>query len=404
MRFALILTGKHGIASARLRLIEFLGIILACGLALFIHSSGATEGAQQDQANASCDALLYVPTNGLPTADRNKTSKQDEEQEKHVAQLRAACADWETRYPLVAVRERNPWIGSDALTLALYPDGTLIFWKPDKNAPLRGSFHSVQLSPDEVSDFVSRVDVSGFQPSSKRLLPNVATLDTASFSVLVRRPGELPPRFAFGLGSLHTPPGPPRDSPELQEALRFLATYDNSGATEWIPEMVEVTLAPAPKASGPERPWPANLSGLEAATHNPTDDSYALQLSRAQYLELNPIRESGAQVPVFLIGGNKFHIDVRFFFPHELPPAPANSLAAQGRARYKAYRCWECHGDSGEGTDDGPSLIESRRTAEQIAKFLEKPSADADARGMPAIPATSPDLQALVAYVLSLRR
>jgi hypothetical protein len=79
------------------------------------------------------------------------------------------------------------------------------------------------------------------------------------------------------------------------------------------------------------------------------------------------------------------------------------ALVAQGKARYEAYKCKDCHGEHGEGTEDGPDLIGTKRNSEEIAKFLNKPSADADAKGMPDIPTTSPDLKPLVAYVLSLK-
>ena len=78
-------------------------------------------------------------------------------------------------------------------------------------------------------------------------------------------------------------------------------------------------------------------------------------------------------------------------------------LVAQGKARFKAYQCFDCHGDNGEGTPDAPDLTHSRLTADQISKFLQKPSADAINKGMPDIPTSNPDNQALVAYVMSLR-
>jgi mono/diheme cytochrome c family protein len=80
-----------------------------------------------------------------------------------------------------------------------------------------------------------------------------------------------------------------------------------------------------------------------------------------------------------------------------------SDLLAQGKARFKAYQCFDCHGDNGEGTPDAPDLTHSRLTADQISKFLQKPSADALNKGMPDIPTSNPDNQALVAYVMSLR-
>jgi len=84
--------------------------------------------------------------------------------------------------------------------------------------------------------------------------------------------------------------------------------------------------------------------------------------------------------------------------------APAEDLAALGKGRFTSYKCYECHGRNGEGTDDGPNLTGTRLDGNQIAAFLQHPSPDAHSAGMPTIAADSPDLQPLVAYVLSLKR
>jgi mono/diheme cytochrome c family protein len=83
--------------------------------------------------------------------------------------------------------------------------------------------------------------------------------------------------------------------------------------------------------------------------------------------------------------------------------APDKSLIAQGRERYVSYKCGDCHSANGEGGADGPDLTATHMTAAEISKFLEKPSPDAYMKGMPNIPTESPDHQALVAYVLSLK-
>jgi len=83
--------------------------------------------------------------------------------------------------------------------------------------------------------------------------------------------------------------------------------------------------------------------------------------------------------------------------------AKEDDLVAQGKKRFQAYKCYDCHGQNGEGTDDAPDLTHSKLTAEQVSKFLVKPSADAQNKGMPDIPIDSPDHKPLVAYVMSLR-
>jgi len=79
------------------------------------------------------------------------------------------------------------------------------------------------------------------------------------------------------------------------------------------------------------------------------------------------------------------------------------ALVAQGKARFSAYKCYDCHGEHGEGTADAPDLTHSKLTAEQVSKFLQKPSVDAENKGMPDIPVDSQDHKPIVAYVMSLR-
>lgn len=93
---------------------------------------------------------------------------------------------------------------------------------------------------------------------------------------------------------------------------------------------------------------------------------------------------------------------------HAKPASPSaggqqNALVAQGKARFSAYKCYDCHGQNGEGTSDAPDLTHSKLTAEQVSKFLQKPSVDAQNKGMPDVPTDSPDHKPLVAYVMSLR-
>jgi mono/diheme cytochrome c family protein len=90
--------------------------------------------------------------------------------------------------------------------------------------------------------------------------------------------------------------------------------------------------------------------------------------------------------------------------PNSPSTVPDKSLIAQGRARYLSYKCDECHGPNGQGGGDGPDLTATLLSPAEISKFLEKPSPDADMKGMPNIPTDNPDHQALVAYVLSLKR
>lgn len=94
----------------------------------------------------------------------------------------------------------------------------------------------------------------------------------------------------------------------------------------------------------------------------------------------------------------------RLGFVSQASTATDPSLVAKGKTRYADYKCDECHGANGEGGEEGPDLISTRLNADEISKFLEKPSPDAYMKGMPNIPSNHPDNQVLVAYVMSLKR
>jgi mono/diheme cytochrome c family protein len=79
----------------------------------------------------------------------------------------------------------------------------------------------------------------------------------------------------------------------------------------------------------------------------------------------------------------------RLGFVSQASTATDPSLVAKGKTRYADYKCDECHGANGEGGGDGPDLIGTRLNADEISKFLEKPSPDAYMKGMPNIPAES---------------
>ena len=86
--------------------------------------------------------------------------------------------------------------------------------------------------------------------------------------------------------------------------------------------------------------------------------------------------------------------------------APADSaLIAKGSDLFhRVYKCTDCHGDNGEGGDQGPKLagIGSNRTVDDLTAFLHKPSSMALGAGMPQVDSDD-EIKALIAYVLSLK-
>ena len=73
---------------------------------------------------------------------------------------------------------------------------------------------------------------------------------------------------------------------------------------------------------------------------------------------------------------------------------------------YINVRCATCHGTGGmEGTAAAPSLTAtaSELPPAMLKKLLKNPSEAMRANGMPAVSLSDPDLNALIAYIRSLR-
>ena len=88
------------------------------------------------------------------------------------------------------------------------------------------------------------------------------------------------------------------------------------------------------------------------------------------------------------------------------PPATAalSAVALHGKDLFHSMNCVNCHGEEGVGTIMAPALagLGEKWTADEISAFIQMPSVAAQSIGMPAV-SEGPDLQALVAYIKSLK-
>jgi ubiquinol-cytochrome c reductase cytochrome b subunit len=89
--------------------------------------------------------------------------------------------------------------------------------------------------------------------------------------------------------------------------------------------------------------------------------------------------------------------------------APASATASPqvmaGQGIFQTHQCVFCHGDGGIGTKAAPPLvgIGSQLSDGQLAALIRTPNAKMKAGGMPSFEGSDNDLQALVAYLRSLR-
>ena len=71
---------------------------------------------------------------------------------------------------------------------------------------------------------------------------------------------------------------------------------------------------------------------------------------------------------------------VAYLASREVAPASTSSssttdpLVATGKARFNAYKCYDCHGANGEGTDDAPNLTGTTSTLPESRSFCKSPA------------------------------
>ncbi len=91
---------------------------------------------------------------------------------------------------------------------------------------------------------------------------------------------------------------------------------------------------------------------------------------------------------------------------HHTPPHKLTAEELAGKRIYFQVRCSTCHGTGGmEGTAAAPSLTStaSELPPDMLKKLLQHPSEAMRAKGMPAVNLSNSDLNALIAYIRSLR-
>ncbi|MDQ2919344.1 MAG: cytochrome c, partial [Verrucomicrobiota bacterium] len=80
-------------------------------------------------------------------------------------------------------------------------------------------------------------------------------------------------------------------------------------------------------------------------------------------------------------------------------------VAAAGKKVYEGEACDACHGESGIGSSDGPKLAgkTAGKSAEELSNVLRHPTPKMLSGEMQALSVSDEDLQALVAYLKSLK-
>ena len=75
---------------------------------------------------------------------------------------------------------------------------------------------------------------------------------------------------------------------------------------------------------------------------------------------------------------------------------------AKGKSRYEALKCGSCHGDAGEGTDKGSSLVTLAQTEDEFFNFIRSGGKLGVAHQYPANKLSDSSIKTLYQFMLSL--
>lgn len=87
------------------------------------------------------------------------------------------------------------------------------------------------------------------------------------------------------------------------------------------------------------------------------------------------------------------------------PTLAADAQVPKGQEVYKTLRCSMCHKVNGSGGKKGPDLsdVGSKRDAVWLKRYMTNPKAENPKNTMPPVKASAEDLDALIAYLNSLK-
>jgi len=221
--------------------------------------------------------------------------------------------------PLFVQIDYNPWamvIGADTPTFALYEDRTVIYWRKERRA---GKYMSAKLTDSEMSQVLEKINPQKFASLEKRYEPARGITDQPGiFMVLLKDDGSYKGVYVYGSIRRENDGTYPKGVPGLLgDIFQFVTTYDNSKATEWLPEYIEVMIWPYGYAPDKDLVWPKGWPDLSDPGTVKKGDLYSIYFRKALFEELKAFLAQRRERQAVRISGKKWAIDVRLPFPDE---------------------------------------------------------------------------------------
>lgn len=207
--------------------------------------------------------------------------------------------------------ERNPWlmvIGSDSPLVACYTDGRMIFLDRAASGRSGAVYKSFELDETELAELRSRM--KALDALQRHYELSHAT-DQTTTELAFRSNGNLERISAYG--------GVPGEMAQFIDFLDAMQTRAAARVESWRPSFIEVMLWPFEYARGQPAPWPNHFPGLDSPSAvKRRESSYSIYLPAAEMENLWIYLEA-KQGNAVLLDGEKWTLDLRIPFPHEIP-------------------------------------------------------------------------------------
>jgi hypothetical protein len=226
---------------------------------------------------------------------------------------------WKGLQPIILFTEYNPWamlVGGDTPSVALYVDGTVIFWQGDRRS---GRYMTAHLTPAQTKNFFSPLtvqDIASFH--SDYSLTQTTDQTTNKLVVLTSQGyktisvyGDLRDGYHHEAGSDDLPAG-------LQSIFSELVNYSVPDAKPWMPDFLEVVIWPFEYARGKPVNWPATWPDLSDPKTVRRGNSYSIYLPVSRLEEFRTFSKRIGPKQAVLIDKKKWTLLARYPFPHEI--------------------------------------------------------------------------------------
>jgi hypothetical protein len=229
--------------------------------------------------------------------------------------------------PIAVIIERNPWlmvIGSDPISLALFPDGTLIFRDMSEKGGYK--YRKVQLEKQRFEKVKSELGPTEEFLSLKEdynIAQNATDLPTVEIGVANDTKGNYVSIYGYlpekpFVPATTTVPSEKSSDPlpkEFDRVYKYLMALTKGESSQYAPPYLEVMIWPYEYAPDESLPWPAKWPDTKSAYAVKRGESYSIFLPGSMAGELDAFISKRKEKGAILVNEKKWAISYRPIVP-----------------------------------------------------------------------------------------